>query len=44
MWMMRQNTAPLVSCYGPRDTVVYQLDNFAAMLLCVLRATAMPRG
>ena len=30
MRMVRQNTAPLVSCYSPENTVVYQWDNFAA--------------
>src|SRR5256885_13835937 len=36
MHMVRQNTGPLVSCNRPGNTVVYQLDNFGAKLLCVV--------
>jgi hypothetical protein len=40
MQMVRQNMAPLVSCYGPRNTVVYQLDKFGATRLSLLRVWA----
>jgi hypothetical protein len=33
MQLVRQNTGPLVSCNGPENTVVYQLDKFGATLL-----------
>jgi hypothetical protein len=36
MQMVGQNTAPLVSCYGAKNTVVYQLDKFGATRLSLL--------